>query len=135
MIRTLPLSLLLVVCGCASHYNARYPDALVAKRQYSVDDGYCVAASNHAVAMPVIPNAPTAPQAYTVSTTGTTYNQSTWAYGTYNSQSTVSPQAASPAAAFASGFASGENIGSTLRANMDRKKVYKSCMAILGWSG
>lgn len=116
---------LLVLCGCTTHYfNLNYPDNQQQKN-LAIDSGYCTQVSYGSVPMPQVQinnNIGSTTTSGNIRLSGPNGNYQ----GRYNATTTYNGN-------FISGFADGMNIGSAIAANIDRSNVYDSCLARLGW--
>lgn len=127
-------SVLLVCSGCATtkYYNPNITNDSERQRQFAIDDGYCVQASDGAVPIPEVRYYQPEQTHYTINATTTAYNSRS-GLTTYNTTGSVNSYQ-SPSNAFANGFANGASIGAAIAANERRQRVYHGCMVNLGWT-
>lgn len=103
-----------------------------ATQQFFVDDGYCIQASHGSVVMPrpraFVPGV----QSYKIQGRVTTTDQS-YQTTTSDYEATVTPQR-SGFDSFSQGLAAGQHNRAVHDAHEQRQRVYRGCMASLGWS-
>lgn len=114
------------------YYNPNIKNQDELERQRFIDDGLCTRVSVGSVPMPSIRYYPPSNQNYNISgNMQTRYSDGVTSNSIYHSNISSYPNAGE---AFSNGFANGANAGIALRAQMDRKKIYKGCMYNLGWT-
>lgn len=126
------IALSLASCASTPNWtNSHVIDAQERARLLASDDGYCVRASVGAVPMPEVRAYQDGPRSSYVSGSATTYNARSGTSTThYNATVTQTPNVGE---SFASGYAAGTAIRQSIEARRDRDRVYKGCMADLGW--
>lgn len=124
------------LAGCAtpSWHNPAFPDPVAAKRQFTIDDGYCTMVASGTV--PAVPMPPP-PQTSTTSNVAlrvTSTNSATGVTTWHNYQGQVSTAPVGGFGnGFASGFANGMATGAAFAAMNAQEKIHKSCMYSKGW--
>jgi hypothetical protein len=121
----------LVLAGCATKSNWTNPfldDPVAVKRQFTIDDGYCMRAASGSVPIPQARvytegQASYAVSGFTRSPTGQT--------SSFSGRAVSTP---SPGAAFTQGLANGMNMGAVFNARASQQRAYDGCMTALGWA-
>ncbi|WGG52181.1 hypothetical protein [Rugamonas sp. DEMB1] len=125
----------LTLAGCATTWqNPGIADAVAAKRQLTIDDGYCtlIAKGGSPSAPPIFVPSPTTSN---VNMTGTAFNSATGTTTTSNYRGTVTTAPAGGfSGGFASGMANGAAIGAAIAAGQAEDKIHKACMYSRGWT-
>lgn len=124
---------LLMPIGCAStkYSNPHLTDAGDIKQQFAIDDGYCAQVVVGSVPRPEVRTYTPTQKSYAISGTVQSYNSTTgYTTSSYSGQASATP---SPMDSAAAGYAFGANLRAAVDARKARKRVYRGCMATLGW--